>query len=214
MYTLNKNAFGLVDTNQIQQFVRFWEHYYRDNVNLPKSKTRINYLDELNLESELSEQNIIRLLRWKDQRMLTHPKIGDDSAQKPNPRVQRVLEKLEEINKFRAGLRSAKNFEDTTNKIFPNGFIWQLFLFHIARPGQWPIADKNVFLAYEKLFKKMKPDNIKSFQQSYSKEFQVLAKKFRNYIKVDDTNIRALVNSNKRLDNAFFAFGQFLNKYG
>jgi len=213
MYTLNKKAFGLVDTNQIVQFVLFWERYYRDNVKLPNSSTKINYLDELNLKSELSEQNVICLLRWKDPRMLTHPKKGGDSKQEPNPRVQRVLDKLEDINKFRAGISSAKMFEKTTNKIFPNGFIWQLFLFHIARPDQWPIADKNVFLAYMKLFNATKPDSIKSFQESYSKEFQVLAGKFRNYTKVDDTNIRALVRSNKRFDNALFAFGQFLNKY-
>src|SRR5436853_7927950 len=98
MFVLNLNGFRAVDTNRVTQFVECWERYYRGKDQ--------EYLAELNLGNDLTEQNIARLLRWKDQRMLTHPK--KDGA--PNLRVTRVLERIDSMNCFRNGNLTAFDF--------------------------------------------------------------------------------------------------------
>jgi hypothetical protein len=184
MYVLNRDTFRSVDTNRIVQFVECWERYYDgDDI--------VEYLSELNIGNDLSEQNVTRLLRWKDPLRLTHPRKTDGG---PNPRVIRVLEQLGKLNEFRNGKLNASEFQSITNSLFPNGIIWQLFLFHLARPAEWPIADQHVF-------------------RSYAKTFQELATRFRASVGIDDTDQVSVVQANKRLDNALFAFGQFLASY-
>lgn len=213
MYTLNIKSFGIVNKNKIVQFIEFWERYYQDNVKL-QTGAKINYIDELNIGSDLSEQNIISLLRWKDPRMLTHPKV---SSKNDNPHVISVLRKIGQINMYRRGILPENKFYKITQDIFPAGFIWKIFIRHIARPTQWPIADQNVFRSYVKLFNPTIPSNLTNFNDrtycDYTKYFFELADNFINFIGVDKTDINAVVRANKRFDNALFAFGQFLYKY-
>lgn len=201
MYLLKTNAFRAVDTNGVAEFVECWERYYGDDDS--------EYFNDLNIGNDLTEQNIIRLLRWKDPWRLTHPRKGDG---KPNPFVMRVLEQIAELNRFRNGNLTADGFRGITQKIFPNGIIWQLFLFHLARPADWPIADQHVFRSYSVLFNAAVPDSIKAFDR-YLKKFLELAAKFRKNAKIEDNGQADVVRTNKRLDNALFAFGQFLATY-
>lgn len=202
MYVLNRDAFRSVDTNRIVQFVECWDRYYDgDDI--------VEYLSELNIGNDLSEQNVTRLLRWKDPLRLTHPRKTDG---KPNPRVIRVLQQLDKLNEFRNGKLDANEFQSITNSLFPNGIIWQLFLFHLARPAEWPIADQHVFRAYSVMFGEEVPGSIAAFG-GYAKKFQELAVKFRASVGIDDTDLASVVQANKRLDNALFAFGQFLASY-
>jgi len=201
MYVLNRDAFRGVDTNRVVRFVECWERYYKSCDH--------EYFTELNIGNDLTEENISRLLRWKDPRMLTHPRKADGES---NPRVTRVLEQIVSLNAFRKGTVSTDEFQEITQSIFPNGIIWQLFLFHVARPVDWPIADQNVFRSYSVLFNAAVPDSITAFG-SYSKTFQELAAKFRRCAEINDNDQALVVRTNKRLDNALFAFGQFLATY-
>jgi len=106
----------------------------------------------------------------------------------------------------------ADDFENITHSIFPNGIIWQLFLFHLARPQDWPIADRNVFHSYSALFKADIPDSIVAYR-SYADEFHKLASLLRRALRIDNTDLALVVMANKRLDNALVAFGQFLATY-
>jgi hypothetical protein len=45
------------------------------------------------------------------------------------------------------------------------------------------------------------------------KTFQELATRFRASVGIDDTDQVSIIQANKRLDNALFAFGQFLASY-
>ena len=74
MFILSQNDFYVRDVDRLLPFVKCWECYYRDSTKLPNSDDEIDYFSELNLGDNLTEQNLIRLLRWKDPRMLTHPK--------------------------------------------------------------------------------------------------------------------------------------------
>jgi hypothetical protein len=92
------------------------------------------------------------------------------------------------------------------------GIIWQLFLFHLARPTDWPIADRNVFRSYRVLFNATVSDSINAFR-AYTETFQKLAATLRSATGIDDADLGRVVTANKRLDNALVAFGQFLAKY-
>lgn len=140
MFVLNRDLFHDVDFDRTSQFVECWERYYGDEDH--------EYLASLNIGSDLTEENVVRLLRWRDSRRLTHPNKDGE----PNPRVTRVLEQLGTLNAFRNGTISADDLQEVTGNIFPHGIIWQLFLFHIASPADWPIADQHVFRAYSVLF--------------------------------------------------------------
>jgi hypothetical protein len=201
MYVLNQDDFRAVDTNCIVRFVECWERYYRGE--------DPEYFAALNLGNDLTEKSITRLLRWEDPRFLTHPK---KAGGEPNRHVTRVLERKVEINRFRNGDLTADDFGGITQKLFPTGFIWQLFLFHLARPTDWPIADRNVFRSYSVLFNATVPASINSFR-AYAETCQKLAATFRSSIGINDADLGRVVTANKRLDNALVAFGQFLSKY-
>ncbi|MCH7728701.1 MAG: hypothetical protein IH991_19785 [Planctomycetes bacterium] len=115
MYVLNRDEFRLVDKNRVVPFVECWEKYY----DYESYDERV-YFEELNLGKDLTEQNVVRLLRWKDPRMLTHPKKSDG---KPNTRVVGVLEQLAGINGFRNSTLTAEEFQRITEQIFRSGFI-------------------------------------------------------------------------------------------
>jgi hypothetical protein len=201
MYVLNRNDFRATDKNRVVEFVECWERYYRGN--------DLEYFAELNLGGDLTEQNIMRLLRWKDPRFLTHPKKKGGGS---NQHVTRVLERMVSINSFRNGYLTVDDFGTITRRIFPTGIIWQLFLFHVARPTDWPIADQNVFRSYSVLFNVTVPNSINSFR-SYADAFQELAANLRSAGGIDDADPELVVRANKRLDNALVAFGQFLATY-
>ncbi len=212
MYVLDCQAFRGVDTKRIKQFVECWERFYRGNVRLSNSPELIDYFQELNLSHNLSEQNVTRLLRWKDPRMLTHPKQESKGSAAPNRRVQRVLERLERINQFRGSRLSESEFAEVTQEVFPNGIIWQLFLFHMAQPWRWPIADQHVFRARSLLFNSPAPNTIESFR-AYADQFHTMAKSLREDLHIDEHDVNMVVQANKRLDNALMAYGQFLKTY-
>lgn len=212
MYVLQRGDFRVVDPVRVVQFVECWERYYRGDIRLPNSDEVIDYFAELNLGHELSERNLIRLLRWKDQRMLTHPMHASSGGQNPNPRVARVLREIQSINRFRKADVSDLDFKNVTQSVFPNGIIWQLFLFHIARPWEWPIADQHVFRSYSVLYSAAAPVNIDTFH-TYVRSFNDLADMFRYCLGVNNNDLANVVKANKRLDNALMAFGQFLGTY-
>jgi hypothetical protein len=115
MFVLKRDEFGVVDRRRIAPFVKCWERYYRG-----AEKGFQEYLSQLNLGRDLTNDNIKRLLRWKDARWLTHPMKHNGG---PNPRVARVLRQRASINAFRKGRLSAKEFTRIVKKIFPSGLI-------------------------------------------------------------------------------------------
>jgi hypothetical protein len=200
VFTLNRNDFRGADTHRLVEFVECWERYYAGN--------DLEYCAALALGNDLTEQNIARLLRWKDPRFLTQP--GPDDS--PNQRVERVLERTSSINDFRNGRIAVDDFEKITHSIFPNGIIWQLFLFHLARPKDWPIADRNVFHSYSVLFDSNVPKTFVAYS-SYADAFNKLASLLRSAVGIDNSDLLQVVMTNKRLDNALVSFGQFLGTY-
>ncbi|HEX4377005.1 MAG TPA: hypothetical protein VHZ99_07635 [Steroidobacteraceae bacterium] len=211
MFFLDRDQFHGLNVSLLTSFVTSWERYYRDPVSVyPGGNQPIDYLRELNLSGDLTAENVTRLLRWKDPRMLTHPKVSGGGAA-ANEQVVRVLEELHRLNEFRRGEMDEKSFEAVTKQVFPSGFVWPLFLFHIARPWEWPIGDQHVFRAYTALFGVQSPETFADFRH-YRRSFSDLAGRLMLSAQ-SNAERSATVASNKRLDNALMAYGQFLDAY-
>ena len=73
MYILNNNQIKEYNLRKAKRFVEFWqEKYSYTPVRVYGSKNKyINYIEELNINHKLTNDNIKRLLRWKDKRWLT-----------------------------------------------------------------------------------------------------------------------------------------------
>lgn len=217
MFTLNTKQFEDFDLNIAEQFVEYWSKHYSDgNIKVFKSDETIDYINELNLGNNLTEQNIKRLLRWKDPVWLTEKKQSEPNKGKENKKVNRVIEKRDFINKFRQGEISDNEFKIETEKIFPSGFIWPIFLFHIARPFEYPIADQNVFRAFLTQKHTYVPEDWDGYKHYRDYFFQIAISS--NIIgekpKGHESNIEEIVKRLKKVDDALFAFGQFLSSYG
>ena len=94
MFILDIKQFEEFDLNRAEQFVNYWsKHYYSSTVKVFDGNEVIHYINELNFGNNLTEQNIKRLLRWKDPRMLTEKILSGSNKGKENKKVLRVIEK-------------------------------------------------------------------------------------------------------------------------
>jgi len=217
MFILNTIQFGEFNLNRAKQFVEYWsKHYFYDTIKAFDSDEIIDYINELNLGNNLTEQNIKRLLRWKDPRMLTEKILSGSNQGKENKKVNSVIEKRDCINKFRQGEISDNEFKIETEKIFQSGFVWHIFLFHIARPFEYPIADQNVFRAFSRQKHTNVPEDWDGYKHYMNYFFQIAisANIIEEIPKGHEPNIEEIVKRLKKVDDALFAFGKFLSSYG
>ena len=216
MFILNKKQLGKFDLSKAKQFVDYWgKPYSYGSVKDLNTGKVIDYIKELNLGSRLSEQNLKRLLRWKDRRRLTEEILSGPNKGKDNIKVLKVLKEQKSINRFRQGDIRVEEFKITTEKIFPNGFVWQIFLFHIARPFEFPIADRNVFRTFLIHKNTMIPKDWTGYKDFMDYFFQIaiFACIIRKKPAGNELDLKEIVKELKRVDNALVAFSQFLNSY-
>lgn len=216
MFILDKSKFGDSDLTNAKEFVEFWSKYYSyAAIKAFNSEDSISYINELNLRNDLTEQNVKRLLRWKDPRMLTEEILSVHNKGEKNKRVKRVLDKLRSLNDFRNGRIDENSFLKIVRNIFPNGLIWPVFLFHIARPYEFPIADQNVFRAFSIQTNNKIPEDWEGYKE-YKGFFFDVAKSagiIERQPRGNENNIPEIVSALKKVDNALFIFGKFLNSY-
>ena len=206
MFVLSPSGIESFDVSGVRRFVDFWSQFYKYEVKVLGGGTTIDYFSELNLGSDLTEQNVRRLLRWKDPRRLTDPRLHGTQAGEHNDSVARVLEKLEDINKFRCDLISEEKMREIVTDLFPKGIIFQVFLFNIAKPYRYPIADQHVFRTYGlhmKLIPKVSWDQNVANRTNFSQ--------IATELSVEES--LAHVQELKRIDDALMAFGKFLKNY-
>ena len=211
MFVLDINKFTDSDLANAKEFVSFWSNYYSSTTRIYKTEERISYIKELNLCNDLTCDNVTKLLRWKDPRMLTEANPLNPS----NPRVKSVLQKVDDINSFRRSENNETKFRNIVQGIFPKGFIWPVFLLHIARPYEFPIADRNVFTSFSILTNNEIPEDWKGYK-NYKDFFFKVAKSAGFITKPptgNESNIYTIVAALKKVDDALFVFGKFLNIY-
>ena len=203
MFVLDTKNFADSDLANAKEFVSFWSNCY--------SSATIIYEKELNLCNDLTYDNVTKLLRWKDPWRLAEANPLNPS----NPRVKSVLQKVDDINSFRRSESNEAKFWKIAQDIFPKGFIWPVFLLHIARPYEYPIADRNVFMSFSILTNNEIPKDWKGYKNY--KDFFFKVAKSAGFIKTpptgNESSIYEIVSALKKVDNALFVFGKFLIAY-
>jgi len=209
MYTINLSDVPRFDLTNARTFIDFWSQLYRgDDTMALGTKEPIDYFAELNVASNLTEENVHRLLRWKDPHKLTHRILSGPNEGQNNPRVARVLGSLDILNQFRNFRISEAEVKRAVEQVFQSGIVWNAFLLHIAKPHVYPIADQNVFRAWKHHMGAKDEQTWQTYSQ-YCDYCGQIAKAAG----VDRTMTVETIHKLKRIDDALFVFGQFLRDY-
>ncbi len=208
MYTIDLPNVARFEPQNVRPFVEFWSQFYADDIKVLDAKERIDYFTELNIANDLTEENVRRLLRWKDPRLLTHRILSGPKKGQDNPRVVKVLASRGLINQFRSDQLKEDDMRRTADQVFKDGIVWKAFLLHIAKPHIYPIADQNVFRAWS-LHTGVKNDQTWETYASYCTYFRQITKALGVDRTMTIENLREL----KQIDDALLIFGQYLDTY-
>jgi hypothetical protein len=142
----------------------------------------------------LSEKDIITLYEWKNG-------MDNLSGKKQKSLEGKIICKIDLINKLR---RSEKfDLEAFLNEFKSVSDVWKIFLLHIIKPTIYPMYDQHIHRAYLYL-NDMDFSGISS-TVSETKKLDFYIKDYLPFIN------RLEVRNLKEMDEALFAFGQFLN---
>jgi hypothetical protein len=217
MFTFKKESLEDFNPKKAKEFIGFWSSYYEETTRIANSDEVIHYLDELNIGHQLTEQNVKRILRWKDPHYLTEIRLSGKKKGKKNEKVEKVLKNRKAINKFRFGELNSSVFYEISKGIFSDGTVWTAFLFNIARPWEFPLADTNVFEAYKIHKRPMEGKEDWNFYMGYREYFfevAINAGEIERQPTGKESNIEKIVENLKKVDNAILMFGKFLKQYG
>jgi hypothetical protein len=209
VFILSRHIIANRNAENVLTFIDYWDRQYEKHLNKPPkvvgTKHGIDYIEQLNWGKALKSENVINLLRWKDARFLTHPTIAHKMQ---NRKVTPVLNKLEILNEFRNKAIDEDTFKNVTEAMFSEKcFIYRIFLFHICRPADYPIADRHVYKAFELLDKReCSSGDWWSKYVTYKTFFLDMAERY-GVGKNDNSELH--IRKLKKIDNALMAFGKF-----
>jgi hypothetical protein len=118
MYAIALDQVAEFNLQNARAFVEFWSRYYSDGMKVLDADEKICYVRELILTNDLTEENVCRLLRWKDPRLLTHRILSGPNKGQDNPRVAKVLATLGLINQFRNGQTTEEDMGSAAERVF------------------------------------------------------------------------------------------------
>lgn len=173
-------------TTDLAGFIESWSKFYT-YANEAVYSTAI-------VKETFTSTDIQNLYQWKNGMKL--------SVLKQQSLDTKIKTKLPLINEYKGSkhidtFAFAKEFKNLTA-------VWKIFLLHIIKPKEYPIYDQHIhrtfLFIHGKDFSNLSNTSInnKAKEQFYFKEYLLFIK---------SNNIKDL----KKLDEAFFAFGQFLN---
>ena len=171
-------------SGSLQEFISFWSKLYAyDNAVL---------YDKIH-HKVLSEKDIKDLFQWKNGMKLSQ-------AKEKSLKIK-ILKKIKIINSLRATTEiDLDYFLKEFKKV---SVVWKVFLLHIISPSVYPIYDQHIHRAY-RFMNNEASDGIKASMNEATK----LKFYFEEYYPfVKQSKIKDL----KKMDEAFFAFGQFIN---
>jgi hypothetical protein len=172
-------------SNNIDAFINSWSKLYSYSNEDIYSKSITKEL--------LTTTDIQNLYKWKNGMKL--------SVLKQKSLDTKIKDKLSIINAFKkSDSIDVEAFKIEFKKV---SAVWKMFLLHIIKPSKYPIYDQHIHRAF--LFIHNEDwSNIANTMSDKAKE-QFYFERHLPFI--ESQNIKDL----KKLDEAFFAFGQFLN---
>ena len=171
--------------NNLNTFIESWSKLY-SYANEAVYKKAI-------IKRELSNADLQDLYKWKNGMRL--------SVKKQKSLETKIISKLSLINTFRDSNmieveEFRKEFKDLTT-------VWKIFLLHIIKPSKYPIYDQHIHRTFLFIHNEDWSNISNTSINNKAKE----AFYFNRYLPfIEEQQIKDL----KQLDEAFFAFGQFL----
>lgn len=145
-------------------------------------------------KKEYTKDDIQSLFEWKNGMRL--------SGSKQKSLDEKIIKKLSVINHLKAT-------EKMDLDLFQNEFksltaVWKIFLLHCIKPNYYPIYDQHIHRTF--LFIHQEDfSTISNYTINNKEKEDFYFNRYLPFIK------SILINDLKKLDEAFFSFGQFLN---
>lgn len=182
---LPKLSFDYAET---QEFVEFWSGFYA----YPKEHLYSEKIEK----NQFDIDDIEKLYEWKNGRNL--------SQQKEFSLRKNITDKIDAINQ----LKSEFNFDHFIREFAEVSAIWKIFLLHMISPQEYPIFDQHVYRAFYFL-----TNNELREIPYYNKTKEKIY--FEQYVDFFKGLLERTNSSQKKMDEALWAFGKFLKtKYG
>lgn len=169
------------------EFISHWRNlysYFDDN------RYRMN-IDKV----EFTPENLEELFHWKNGMTLK------GSGGKEKSLNEKILKRTEIINQYKR--YQAIDLNQFNDEFSDLSAVWRIFLLHIIKPSIYPIYDQHIHRTYNYL---------------HNLDWQSINNTIPNKTKLDfyyNTYLPYVQNLGvtdlKAMDEAFFAFGQFLN---
>lgn len=173
--------------NSITDFINHWKplySYFDDN----------RYYQNINVV-QFNDTNLVDLFHWKNGMTLK------GSGGKEKSLNDKILKRVLLINEYKKQSKiELEKFNEDFSDVSP---VWRIFLLHIIKPNKYPIYDQHIHRTYN-FIHGLEWKSIKNTISDKSK----LDFYFKSYLPFVE---KLEINSLKEMDEAFFAFGQFLN---
>ena len=177
----------LVNSKQsdITSFIEFWSKLY--------SYPSENLYNETIIKEQYEIDDIQRLFIWKNGMKL--------SRKKQQSLDLKIKPKLTLINKLKQN--DDWSIDDFQSEFRDLSAVWKIFLLHIIKPKVYPIYDQHINRTYNYIHT-LPYTEISANMSNKNKEYFYF-NTYLNFIKEQsDLNL-------KKFDEAFFAFGKFIN---
>ncbi len=177
-----------LDLKEIEfpEFIRFWNRCY---------KYPLDHLyTERISKARFTGTDLTRLFEWKN---------GGKLSKRKQKTLRRVLERLDKVNSLKKGFyltEFQRDFRDLS-------VMWKLFLLHITAPGNYPFFDQSICRAFIFLKESLLTEGLPEGDEVEKLFFDEYVEFYHNHL--------PKAGSSKEFDQAFWAFGRFLeSEYG
>ena len=171
-------------SGSLEEFISFWSRLYAyDNAAL---------YDKIH-HKVLSEKDIKNLYQWKNGMKLSKAKEKSLDI--------KIITKIKIINSLKA--TAEIDLDYFLEEFKEVSVVWKVFLLHVISPSMYPIYDQHIHRAYR--FMHNEPSDGISASMNEVTKLKFYFEEYYPFVK--ELKIKDL----KEMDEAFFAFGQFIN---
>ena len=175
-----------IENTDLVEFISYWSRIY----DYPLE----SLYNERIFKEKFEKEDLHQLFIWKNGMKL--------SAGKQKSFEDKILSKLEIINELKSKeIIELEEFQRHFNNL---SAVWKIFLLHIIRPNKFPIYDQHINRAFNYIHG-LDFQNISANSMTNKSKEEFYFNTYLGFIEsLNDINLKAL-------DEAFFAFGQFIN---
>jgi len=172
------------NAKDLNQFIEYWSKLY----SYPLEKL----YNERIWKKQFDIADIQSLFVWKNGMNL--------SELKQKSLNEKIKPNLKLINRWKLDSFDLNSFEESFSNL---SAVWKIFLLHIIKPNMYPIYDQNIHRAFNYIHN-LEYSNISSSLKKKEKEDFYFNKYLCFIDSIENINL-------KKLDEAFFSFGKFIN---